>query len=631
MPSSTHTTDADGLKTSREAEVLFNRNVARYVEGDKVYFWGSKELLKDQSNVEEVATTSIPDSVVRGLIYDALGILLSGMRLRRAKPGQYFIGLRDSGALKAYSIGGNIFSHDAIRVSLEDLHDGGKWVSLLATQVVTGDGERYNPAFSRQHAYKILDNWQLSDFEQCYQRWVEFFGDNLKYNANDLGELKIELTSPKDVDVVTIPEPKIAFNASTDMSHYWPEAGLKQYGPLDHNLSTLNKTSIKVALVGIGDSDPMSYGYLSKISKGEGNYPGFEQLYRVSLEMRSGVDGKDRIRAISPTAIEAVNTVQEAGRLYLQALTDIKNRDANFDVAVIEIPNVLLEKFKGSEIDFRDYLKTIFISPRIATQILTESVMNRPGYTLANFSLGLYVSAGGKPWRLERHLNDTAYIGITFGIQENAGNSEILVGVAEIFDEFGDSLGVSAVGERYDARKGYHVDADSSRQLISSLLEKYKEAIGSYPERVIVHKSSFFNDDEKEIEAVFAEKGCEYSLIHLARTDMRLVSDGSNKVNRGSYFKIDDSAAVIYTDGVMYNGRTLSKWPPSPWLVKVDAGSDLIENVCSEIMGLTKLNWNSMVNHEKTPATLSHAAKVTDLLRAGLQQTSIVDDFRYYF
>lgn len=630
LPHKTYSINANGLKSSREAAVLFSKNVARYIEGDKVYFWGNKELLKDRSSLQEVATASISDGAARGLIYDALGILMSGMKLRRARRGQYFIGLRDSGTLKVYNIGDNVFSHDAIKVNIESL-SGSRWISLLATQVVTGGGERYDPNFSRQHAFKILDNWQLSDFERCYERWVGFFRDSLQYNAGSLGMLEINLTNPREVDIINIPEPKIAFNASTDMSHYWPEAGLKQFGPLDHNLSTLNKTSIKVALVGIGDNDPMSYSYLSKISSGEGSYPGFSQIYKIPLEMRSGVDGKDRIRTISPSAIAAVSTIQEAGRLYLQALTDIKNRDADFDAAIIEIPNVLLDKFKGSEIDFRDYLKTIFLSPRIATQILTESVMNRPQYTLANFSLGLYVSAGGKPWRLERHLNDTAYVGITFGIQHNAEDSKILVGVAEIFDEFGDSLGVSAVGERYDARKGYHIDASSSRKLITSLLEKYKEVIGSYPGRVIVHKSSSFNSDEKEMEAVFTEKECSYSLVHLARTDMRLVSDESNKIYRGSYFRIDNSTAVLYTDGVMYNDRTLSKWPPSPWLIRLDAGNDSIESVCSEIMGLTKLNWNSMVNHEKTPATLSHAAKVTDLLRAGLQQTSIIDDFRYYF
>lgn len=632
-PQKTYSVSANGITRPKEALSLFKHNVARTVGDGRVYFWSGKDSVKDSSTLTEHHTDSLRDEVFNSLVYDAITITLLEKGLKRAKHGTFYADDRAGSNLGVRNIGGNVFAHDAVRIMVETIGDDRGWISLLASQVVTPDGLRYNPDFSKANSYKVLDAWSLSDSTATYNRWLQYF-DVIKYSARELGNLQIIVgSSGHNVSVSEYAEPKISFNVGTDMTQYWPEAGLKAYGPLDQNLGTFERDAIKVALIGVGDSRPFSFQYLNRLNVGEDNYLGFGKLFRVPLDLK-GSRG-ERIETIKPSNISQAHTVKDVGVVYAQALANIKNRDSDFNVAIVEIPNSLIEAFKYSPTDLRDHLKTVFLDQQVATQILTESVaQSRSAYSLSNFALGLYVSAGGKPWRLEHHTSDTSYIGISFGIQHDAGNgsSEILVGIAEIFDEYGDSIGINAVGQRYIPEHGYHLSKDSITSLIDNLIQKYRQDFNSYPRRIVIHKSSNFNTDEITISEHLATMNCSAELIHVSsHTDIRFIESASRKIKRGTCWIINDARALLYTDGQIYNGKSLTKWPPSPLLIEKAHGANDIESIAKEILSLTKLNWNSMVNHEKNPVTLSHSEKVIKMLRAGLNRNSIVDDFRYYF
>jgi len=633
LPEYTYVFDVSGDTSYDDLRQFFKYKVARYLEGNKVYFWGPKNSLTQGRELSKVDTGSVKSNIIQGIANDAISVSLRGKGLRQTRRA-FYPTARSSSGLRIDARPGNVFVHDAIEFKIESETVGSNQLSLLATQVITVDGENYRPEFSKQHSPSVRDAWTLASYTEAHKRWLAYLQPSIEYGAGELGSLTVTIPSSGGavVKVDEQAEPKVTFNVGSDMTHNWPEGGLKAFGPLDYNLGD-SKPQIKIALIAGGYQKPFSLDYLKALNEGSGRYQGFEAVYKAPLILKE--NGKyERLQVIDPTKIQNASTIEEVANLYLQALVDIKNRNSDFDVAIIEIPAVLVNKFAGSPIDLRDYLKTVFLQQQVATQFLAESTINKnPEYTLPNFSLGLYVSAGGVPWRIEEHPADTAYLGISFGIRkEGNGDSKILVGVAEIMDEYGVSLGIKAVGEKYDAERGVHLTSASIKAVISNLLEQYKADMSSYPQRVVVHKTSSYNEDEEAVVDVFNEKNIDVVLLHIYPTKIRVIEDVGLKIKRGMTWKINESTALLYTDGILsYTGKSLTAWTPNPLIIERFAGTEDIQVSARHILCLTKLNWNATRNHEKNPVTLSHSQKVIDLLRAGLDRSTIIDDFRYYF
>lgn len=634
-PDGTYVFSVDGETTYDSLRDIFKYKVARYIDENKVYFWGASDAIDTTKiSLDKLATSDLKKNVLLALANDAIRIALKGKGLIGTKRA-FYPSIRSSGNLRVDVLSGNTFVHDALEFHIQsETIDEGK-ISLLPTQVITPDGTNFNSPYSKQHSPSVRDKWTLLAYGAAYERWKEFLDSSIEYGASELGNLTVSIpeSGGLSVEVGEQSEPKITFNAGADMTHNWPEGGLKQFGPLDYNLGD-SKPDIKVALIAAGYSKPFSFNYLDLLNKGQGYYQAFETTFKAPLTLKE--NGRfERLEIISPELINSVQTIEDTGNLYQQALVNIRERNPHFDVVIVEIPQVLVDRFKGSSVDLRDYLKIIFLKQNVATQFLTEKTAtgSNTAYTLSNFALGLYVSAGGKPWRIEEHPVDTAFLGISFGIKkQDGGRTKTLVGVAEITDEYGMSLGIRAVGETYEPGRGNHLTTDGIKSLIESLLAQYKSVYGNYPSRVIVHKTTSYNDDEATIQDSFREKNIDVVLLHVYKTDIRFNEDDDKKIKRGMHWQIDSNTSLLYTDGyVSYMNRSLTAWVPTPFVIRKFSGDENIATLTRQVLCLTKLNWNSTRNHENYPVTLSHSQKVIDLLRAGLDKNSIIDDFRYYF
>lgn len=632
FPDTTYVFEVENGIIFDDLRQFFKYKVARYLDENKVYFWGARDSLEDEQALSKIETSSLKSNVFRVLANDAAGIALRGKGLRKTRRAFYPTDRTASG-LRIETRPGNVFVHDGLEFKIELDVVGENKVSLLPTQVITIDGINYRPEFSKQHSPSIRDSWTLNAFTEAYRRWINFLTPRIEYSAGELGTFTVLIpqNGGQNINAIEQDEPKVTFNVGSDMTQYWPEGGLKSYGPLDYNLGN-SKPEIKIALIAAGYSRPFSLDYLKAMNNGVGRYKGFQETYKAPLVLKEN-NSAERLITLDANKVREASTIEEVGTLYLQALTNIRNRNQNIDVAVIEIPKILVDKFSGSPVDLRDYLKTLFLQQQVATQFLTEGTVSKNAeYTLPNFSLGLYVSAGGVPWRLEEHPADTAFIGVSFGTKKDGNSSEILVGVAEIVDEYGVSLGIKAVGEIYDAERGYHLTSQSIKSIVSNLLEHYHNERSTYPRRVVIHKTSSFNDEEAKVVEVFQEKNIDAVLLHVFSTKIRFIENSTAKIKRGMYWRINDKTALLYTDGIVnYLGKSLNNWAPAPLVIQRHSGAEDIEVSARHLLCLTKLNWNATRNHEKNPVTLSHSQKVIDLLRAGLDRNSIIDDFRYYF
>lgn len=104
------------------------------------------------------------------------------------------------------------------------------------------------------------------------------------------------------------------------------------------------------------------------------------------------------------------------------------------------------------------------------------------------------------------------------------------------------------------------------------------------------------------------------SSVHKTKTDngkrVRCFDEGNFPVRRGTVVKISDRRALMWCHGA--TDSVNSGWKyfqskrhiPSPLIVKRHAGNADLETIASELLGLSKQDWNSADMYSKLPATI---------------------------
>lgn len=165
--------------------------------------------------------------------------------------------------------------------------------------------------------------------------------------------------------------------------------------------------------------------------------------------------------------------------------------------------------------------------------------------------------------------------------------------------------------------KSPHLTVDLAERLISMVMERYKEEQKQLPKRVVIHKTSRFEPQERSgFEAALASRGCLYDLVSLTPTSSaRLLRAGQYPPLRGTLFSLG-SVNYLYTTGYL---PTLCKYPhghvPSPIQIADHVDDTAKADLLREVMTLTKMNWNSANMEGLLPITLRFSRLVGDVLR----------------
>jgi hypothetical protein len=98
---------------------------------------------------------------------------------------------------------------------------------------------------------------------------------------------------------------------------------------------------------------------------------------------------------------------------------------------------------------------------------------------------------------------------------------------------------------------------------------------------------------------------------------MKLFASGRIPLLRGSYYKLGQRRALLWTTGYIaplatYPGREV----PNPLLIEINRGDADIDRVLADIMGLTKVNFNACLFADGLPVTLRFADAVGEILTA---------------
>ena len=211
----------------------------------------------------------------------------------------------------------------------------------------------------------------------------------------------------------------------------------------------------------------------------------------------------------------------------------------------------------------------------------------------------------------------TCYAGISFFKSRDKKTTQ--TSIAQIFNELGN--GVILRGEEITLPKHDrtpHLTQEHAYNLLSMSLKEYYEAVKIFPKRLVLHKTSNFNDDEIYGFSQAAKKFYinQVDLISIQQSDIRLYRSGGYPPMRGTQFILTDNHHVLYTRGsVPYYETYPGKYIPIALEIKIAKNDESPNLICEEILALSKMNWNNTQFDRKYPITIECARNVGEILK----------------
>lgn len=252
-----------------------------------------------------------------------------------------------------------------------------------------------------------------------------------------------------------------------------------------------------------------------------------------------------------------------------------------------------------------------------------------------NFTTALYHKAGGVPWRLAEVEPGTCFVGVSFYRELEEKNPKIRTAMAQAFTSSGDGYVLRGASFEWDeGRDGRspHLDAKSAAGLMQDVIDLYKrQNRGSLPNRVVVHKTSRFWDEELSgFESAVATVP-QHDFVALGWRGIQLYRPGLYPPLRGTYVKISNSDLLLYSVGYVPFLRTYAgARVPHPLEIVEHHGNSPWTVVLEELMGLTKMNWNTASFACSEPITVAFSRKVGQILAELGPRKPMRPEYRFY-
>jgi hypothetical protein len=236
-----------------------------------------------------------------------------------------------------------------------------------------------------------------------------------------------------------------------------------------------------------------------------------------------------------------------------------------------------------------------------------------------NFFSALYYKAGGFPWRIPRVETDyqTCFIGIAF--LQSPDKTQMHSSVVQVFNERGHGIAIKGREAKIsEGDRQPHIAPDDVGDLVARGIKAFRDEHKANPARVIVHKTSNFDEGESAAfrSAIESERISIYDLITVNRSLIRLYREGYYPPLRGTWVKLEQESHLLYTRGsVAFYEEYPGMYVPQSLLVKLFHTEGQHSDTMRDLMLLSKLNWNNTQMDEIAPITISAAQVVGSILR----------------
>ncbi len=476
-------------------------------------------------------------------------------------------------------------------------------------------------------------------------------------------------------DLRLLPEPELEFGTGHDTR---VKEGLTAHGPYSAKLGARHPQQVRLGLVGPRDDIERAEEFIDRM----GNFipslgakevqrppfPGFGTAFQSQLlrdkSWRYVIDEQVLTELLDADPAAAFHHALDAWKA---GLDELSQRDPPPDVIVCTIPREvtkhcgtvhlsdgprrgdlqmsLFDDPRSIEAatdpsglldrDFRRALKAAAMKVAVPIQILTPNLygpipgrFDDPASRAWNLAVALFYKAGGSPWRLAAPDLDTLYIGISFHHRWRVDGHTIHAGLAQAFYPGSEGFALRGGEATKDPEnERLRLERDEMRSLVDRILEHYRLRTAQSPRRVVVHKTSAFDSGEIAGAREALDNVPIADFVALRSSDFRLLRQGDYPPRRGSFAQLDDRGFLLTTG--YQTSRLTYRGSHIPVPLDLVTASDL-ENSAIDVMGLTKLNWNSAADHSALPVTLAFARKVGTIMAEVPDDQEPQTRFSYY-
>jgi hypothetical protein len=315
-----------------------------------------------------------------------------------------------------------------------------------------------------------------------------------------------------------------------------------------------------------------------------------------------------------------------------------------------------LEQY-GMSPDFRRQLKARVMQHDLPVQIVRESTLlvtekvrrglkgvNPLSDRLWNMGTALFYKCGRKPWKTPWARDGVCYVGLAYRRVERDRRTACCA--AQMFLDSGD--GIVFVGEfgpwYSDESKEFHLSRDAARDLLRGTIETYRNQDGRELKEIFLHARSGLNSEEFTGFSDACPEGVDLVGIRVRkdRFGPRLFRHddhpnasrrGKHPVLRGTFWQRTKRHGLLFTSGFKPRIATYDGWEvPIPLSITIQHGESDIVQVATDILGLTKLNYNSCQLGESQPITVKYSDRIGEILLANpdVPREQWRHNFKYY-
>jgi len=380
-------------------------------------------------------------------------------------------------------------------------------------------------------------------------------------------------------------------------------------------------------------------------------FPGFSNVFNISIDDLTDIINPDKKPGDIPTR-------------YASAVKDVS---ADYNIAIVILPYDF--PLEAREVYNETKAASFSKDPRLKTQcirrktlfkldeITTDKTEDEIKYirsahsiNLWNVAVAIFTKVGGTPWKLKDIMSEvgcfTGIVASTKLLDERRYIKD-KVGICEVTDSWGSHViwakeALPSMGwAEEEGVRVLDISPDEVRGLIGSCLEKYCRTIlgPGYEEKLDTIKDKllsfhlvdvFSKKVLDEMEKTIVDFGFDkYQIIRLQGKAPARIYDQESSDNlplRGSYWKEDESKAILYTHGRREYRRgkvrriySIHKrvTPIGVEILRQNKGLN-IEKVLEQILNLTGLCWYTTNIEIKMPVTIKIARRISDLWKRGV-------------
>ncbi|WP_291104656.1 MULTISPECIES: SIR2 family protein [unclassified Dysgonomonas] len=391
------------------------------------------------------------------------------------------------------------------------------------------------------------------------------------------------------------------------------------------------------------------------------DFEGFFKTYGISLNIPTPKDDEWITLKEIVSKDDVKKGALEVRQMICDSITKISST-TNRKIVVIYIPrrweDYTSYTIEGESFDLHDYIKAFCAEKGIMSQLIREKTLHDLSQKCQIhwwLSLSFFVKSLRIPWILANTDKTIAFAGLGYSVDNKIdAKGHIVLGCSHIYSSSGEGLKFKLSRISNDKihwrHKKPHLCYDDAYEFGKNIVGLFYESMNELPKRIVIHKRTFFTEEEKQgiinslsdsnkiesidlIEINF-EDNIKYTSSKIINGEAKI--DGYS-VSRGTCIQLNEKEALLWAHGIIpsvrnpqYSFYPGGRYIPKPLRIIKHYGTGSLEQIANEILGLTKMNWNSLNMYSQLPVTICSSNDIARIGKLIDSSSKNEYDYRYF-